>query len=461
MRETWQEAFTAALAAGDDAGQAARNAWHTTRMAAKERRAAMTTTSKGLALNAWQDQVRDAFKKQHGGLFPISIHDDHLVAVPELDDEGGLSYADRDVYWRIPYTFERQMLADEATETVGAVVFADRGAWQKVYPTYAAMKLFEQDGRHRWVAVSSGAYQDFDGEWVSSAFLDDAIATAEKIADRGELWVAHVPGTRIGSCDYQALHEGFLLESGLLDETPIAETARQYMEKTRGTGVSITFAFKHRSPTGVYSPPGLIVERSILPPNTAAFPWSSITSLEISKMATITPTKRRALADILGEDVADAILNGMTEQSKALEAAGLRFKAMDEVIPIADAAEAEAVDPGVLESYETDFVLSDEAIAGIAEKIAGTMSGSIRQIVQSVVSEEVSRLRPDIDALRADFQTLAAAEDERIAEKVRDLPRGTVRRIVRPTEAVREKAADPQAPKEDALLAVGLQTLYG
>ena len=62
-------------------------------------------------------------------------------------------------------------------------------------------------------------------------------------------------------------------------------------------------------------PPGLIVERSVLPANWAAFPWSAITLKEVSEMAKgLSAEKRAELERVLGPDLTEQIVAGLEEQ---------------------------------------------------------------------------------------------------------------------------------------------------
>ena len=470
LREVWLDAFAGAMAQKGDDGAAMRSAWtevraanDMARKARKEREMSEATEAtevaeKSLNLVDWQIAVAQAFEAQYPMLYSGPIADDHLIA---FDQASNLT-------WKAGYTLARETVADGETETITGVTFAPQADWVQVVPVYAAMKLFEQDdGRFRWLAVSSGGFEDWDGEVVSTSFLEDCVERADKMGDHGELWVAHVPGTRIGDCDFMALSDGFLLESGLFDLTPMGERAKTYLIEHPDSEVSITFAYRNRSRDGVYAPPGFIIERSILPAGTAAFPWSSISLMEMDTMATISDTKRKALADILGEDVAGEVLAGMERGAKVLQAAGVRFKELAQPEEVGgsagmgglEAAPIEVTQPAGMESI-TEFELSDEALDGIAEKLWQRFGVLVEKSI-TPLDEQVRRTAHAVEAMGADLARLTEAEDERIAEKAANLPRATVRRLLRPTQE-KSLAEQPEAPTgAGSLLDIGKKTLYG
>lgn len=461
LREKWAAVY--AEHAQEQDGVAIKLAWAAVRTASDEREKARKegkmadpqTESKSLNLIDWQMFVAKAFESQFPAVYAGPVFDDHVIAYAQEGPQ----------CWKVGYTLQREAVSDGETETITGVTFAPQVEWVQVVPVYAAMKLFEQeDGRIRWLAVSSGGFEDWDGEVVSTAFLEDCVQRADKMNDHGELWVAHVPGTRIGGCDFQGLSDGFLLESGLLDDTPMGERAKSYLVEHPDTEVSITFAYRNRSQDGVYSPPGFIIERSILPAGAAAFPWSSISLMEMDKMATLTEPKRKALEEILGEEVTGEVLAGMERGAKALAAAGVRYKELSASAAEERAAEADEPEQpgeGVLLETVQEFELSEAALDGIAEKLWQRQGASLEANITPLL-DQVGKLRAVVEAMGADVARLTEAEDERLAEKAANLPRATVRRIVRPTQAQEKALAEPDGKqKADTLVNTGLRTLYG
>ena len=88
------------------------------------------------------------------------------------------------------------------------------------------LKVFKDaTGYPRWVAVTSTAYRDRDGEIVSSDALRKAVAYGDATGERGPLRFWHVPGLDTGTTDYQAVTDNgrFLVESGHITNNEVAK----------------------------------------------------------------------------------------------------------------------------------------------------------------------------------------------------------------------------------------------
>ena len=311
---------------------------------------------------------------------------------------------------------------------------------------WSEFKVFKRDGQTRWLTISSGGFEDREGEIVSTAFLESAVKEADESGDRGPLLIYHVPGARIGECDFQAVVGGLLLESGAFDDTPAGQAAAKYLEDHADEyGVSIGFLFKNRTPDGVYEPPGAIVERSVLPREAAAFPWSAIEIEKLGGDQVIDERKREELVKILGEDEAERVLAQVEEHAKALREAGIRFKekAQDERESQGDEGTA------TVTAGEYEVVISEEALVAIADMVNGQLEAAVKE------------LKAQLDGLRDVVEKMAQAEEERLAEKARNLPRATLRRLGR--RPTRDNPAEDETNdgKAESLVERGLKTLYG
>lgn len=153
-------------------------------------------------------------------------------------------------------------------------------------------------GHDRWLAVSSTAYRDRDGEIVSRKALQQAVATGDSTGQRGPLRFWHVPGLDIGSCDYQATaHDGrFLIESGTFVHPAYAAAV-----KANGEGYQVSIGFLHPEtqpdPSGVFHDIA-IFERSIVPPGRAA---NQFTQIRTKEQRMLSMEKLTALKALLGE----------------------------------------------------------------------------------------------------------------------------------------------------------------
>lgn len=352
-------------------------------------------------------------------------------------------------------------------------------------PTLVSFKAFDQpDGKTRWVLISSGGFEDRDKEVVSTEFLRSAVAVADKSRQRGPLLIFHIPGAKIGECDYQAVvgEPGFLLESGTFDDSEAGRRAASYYKAhAKETGASIKFLYANRSPDGVYTPPGAILERSLMRRERAAFPWSALQLSEVSKMAKISQEKREELEAVLGTDLAVTILDQLDSNAEMLKQAGVRAKAsakpedgedekeetteaatpedeapVEEVVPADEEDDEEDMEKAAkapsLDGGEYELVLTEDALNAVAEKAAGAIQGQLDQIAAALKAalDDVKSLRTVVEKNAQDVQAMKQSDEAKVAEKVANLPRATVRRLqagdeyraTQSKEAVEAKAGD-------------------
>jgi hypothetical protein len=230
------------------------------------------TDTKAFALQERGRAVSAAFAQAYGGL-TVNVYDTYLIGLipPEPADDGEEAAQPMatamspmpDVYWKVGYNVGTAQAGEE--EVTATVIFAPPEAWVQVAPTFSELKVYDApDGRKRWVLVSSGGFEDRDKEIVSTAYLESAVDYAERSKERGPLLIWHIPGSDVGTCDYQAIvgEPGMLLESGLFDATPRGErAAAYYRQKAADTGASIRFLWANRTADGVFLPPVMILER--------------------------------------------------------------------------------------------------------------------------------------------------------------------------------------------------------
>ena len=180
-------------------------------------------------------------------------------------------------------------------------------------------------GMPRWVAVTSNAYRDRDGEIVSSEALKKAVAYGDSTQERGPLRFWHVPGLDIGTTDFQATTDNgrFLVESGVITNPAMAKALQ---EKGGNWQMSIGFNHPAAQPDaeGVFKDIS-IFERSITPPNKAANPFTSFSVQGGQKM--LTKEKLAALKELLGDSPElTNMLTKVAKTDKAAQDAGISFK---------------------------------------------------------------------------------------------------------------------------------------
>lgn len=225
---------------------------------------------------------------------------------------------------------------------------------------------------YRWVAISSTAYRDRDGEIISTKALIGAVEKGDTTGERGVLRYWHVPGLDLGVCDYQAYAFGgkLLIESGTFYRPDYAIALK---ERGAGWGVSPGFLHSPDQPDrhGVFHDI-TIFERSICPPGKASNLFTSITTKE-SRMS-LTPDKDTQLAALLGgRDSAayKAALSTMAETEKTAQASGVTFKSADEPEAYEIEGNAYTVKEGKLvqvDRYDIEFQGKPLSVAKIGDR---------------------------------------------------------------------------------------------
>lgn len=411
--------------------------------------------------------------------------------------------------FRLAWGVVRKVESAKKARLITGLAMADLEEILNPTQTYARVgagfKAFTQtDGRTRWVMLSSGAFQDRDGEIMSQAWLESAIEFAEKSGRRGTLNFWHRPHSDIGTCDFQALigTPALLLESGVFDDTPAGrKAARYYQEHASEQGGSIEFLWTNRTPEGVYEPPGVIVRRSILPKRYAAFPWSAMSTKE-SKMSKQRSEVVAEFAQLMELSEADAekVLSHLEEGSKQLRDYGVQWKEVNESdgAPAADAAptsdapenevapeltekevvaaELEPVIAAAAQPESTlEVVLDPAALELVVKQVTAAVQPALDEVQTKIdavlarfaevaqnmltLGEVATNAQAGVKELGVAVATLRKADDEKLADAVRNLPRATVKSLT--TQRPSQRTPDAGEKEAESLLATGLKTLYG
>lgn len=176
----------------------------------------------------------------------------------------------------------------------------------------------DSDGADRWVSFSSNAFEDREKEIVSTKAIEQDIAETDESGDYGPLRLFHVKGTDIGRCDFRALEGRFLIESGVFDNTRLADKAKAFFKSTdEPLGVSLGFMHPISAlRNGIYTRIKTF-ERSVLPLAEAANPWTSFRAIQ--KGGLMDSRKSAWLTKMLGPDDANEIISAAQTATKELE----------------------------------------------------------------------------------------------------------------------------------------------
>lgn len=360
------------------------------------------------------------------------------------------------------------------------------------------------DGRVRWTMLSSGAFEDRDGQIVSAGYLRSALDFAARTGYKGTLNIWHIRNSNIGQCDYQLLvgEPPVLIESGLFDETPAGRAAaRYYMAHASEKGGSIEYLWSDLTPDGVFNPPGVLVRRSALPRERAAFPWSGLLVKE-HKMPKTRPEQIEEFAKVLGVTVEEAaqMVEQIESGTKELADYGVRWKeikAAEAVAPVETPAVQAAETPATasvetttapeVTTPETEQVVAEETEAETYEVVftPETMATLIDQLGTQMTERftaavadfetKLAELKALLEASRQDSQlamaaakeaqteiaALKATDEAKIAAAVRDLPRATVKALSAPQRPTQRDRESTTADGKVSQLELGMKTLHG
>lgn len=196
----------------------------------------------------------------------------------------------------------------------------ERQAKKPPHRTKSLVVFKDVTGHPRWVAVSSTAFQDRDGEIVSLKALTDDVARSDLTNEYGPLRWWHVPGLDIGDCDYRAMHGRSLIESGTFrDERYVALVKSQDQ-------ISLGFLHPDSEPDKqrVFNTINTF-ERSLIP-----YPQGRASNLftQITiKESDMDENKRAALAERVGPDLLARLLDGIEQTEKAADQQRVAHKA--------------------------------------------------------------------------------------------------------------------------------------
>jgi hypothetical protein len=328
------------------------------------------------------------------------------------------------------------------------------------------------DGTWRWATLSNWAVLDKEKEVVSEQAYKDAIAYAQKSGEWGELDLVHVNGTDVGSGDMlfiQKRQDGSskIGGSGVWYDTAKAANARKAIQADpEHWGVSIKFRFNPaKLVRGVYTGDIQILKHSILPQAMAASYGTAIavqggemgkqlseetaealrnlnvSEEEIAELA----EKQKALPEeeniVEKEETTQVPERGTiwAELGKALGIGQPADNGRQEVAPVASEPEearkadevtapASAAEPAEIEKAEGDETRptpegavekTEQPDAGLLISALGeTVAKSVGQMVKAELDVRDKR----IAALEAQIEALGASVEEKVEQRLRDLP---------------------------------------
>lgn len=334
---------------------------------------------------------------------------------------------------------------------------------EKAVRTFTVFK--DAQGRDRWAAITTTAYEDNDQEWISCKAIRAVVAAGDAApSSRGPLRFWHVPGLDLGDCDYQAaIDDGrLLLESGTFRSSAAARIGQKAAQL--GYQMSPGFLHTRREPRAGVFDHIVIFERSFVPPGRASNPYTRLLTKEARMLA---DEKRKEFEVLAGDDEGRALLQSLlaTAQAttKAADEAGAVYKdapawaqALITRIDALEAREKAAPPPPAAEEADPTAVLDADLGLGdepaVADEGAADMlddDGFADLIVQKVVAalgpmlELEKKMTGYLGEMKAMLQSQPAQQqkDDARAKELADLAAANV------TLEARLKALEGDQPR--------------
>jgi hypothetical protein len=187
---------------------------------------------------------------------------------------------------------------------------------------------------NKWLAWFTNNFEDKESE----LFTDKAIATFTKRCNDGllpypELWYYHIKGTSVGRAT-KLFHVGhFLVALGEWDSKAENKKVEPIQKWSKDADIRLSHGFfydekmKHK---GVYHDFATF-EITLLDNGVEANPYTTFSNPvslnEVTKIMTVSEVQKKALYSVFDEALADEIVKAASEGGKALENAGIAYKA--------------------------------------------------------------------------------------------------------------------------------------
>jgi hypothetical protein len=305
--------------------------------------------------------------------------------------------------------------------------------------TKSTLTVFKDSrGADRWLSITTTAYQDKDGEWISRKAIAQAVALGDQTGQRGPLRFWHIPGLDFGDCDYQATAQDgrFLIESGTCYSPAHAVVVKA--AATRGYQMSPGFIHSRHEPRGGVFSNIAIFERSFVPPGRASNPYTRLSTTKEAGMS-LTPEKEAALKQLADDPkLLERLLTQIDTTDKAAQQEQATYKDAppwaQAILTRLDALEAsmKAAPPVVEEDEKAtaaemaggDMTGSEDELADAEADDSAEMEAMLEAIADRVVAklapmlEIEKKMRGYVDEMKSAFGSAVAQKDDAQAKEL-------------------------------------------
>lgn len=308
------------------------------------------------------------------------------------------------------------------------------------------------DGRYRWVMISSNAYRDKDGEWLTQAAQDADVERMNRSGRFGTLdwWHTKIKAADgrlipldIGDCDQAVMLGRFRLESGTFRSEAVGAS---FAASKGRLGGSLEFLYPTNEPVGGQFHHVFTIRRSVLPADAAS---NTLTGLVIGQKEQVDMSKKtyerlKAMAAQNGVDAVLQAIAGVADMDAAAKGLGLAAKsagaakqttAADPLGNLSD-ADLDALAADIVALKERRAAAEDDPEEDAADFDVDALAAAMTKAFRAVVTEQTDTLT----ALLTDRTKEQVEADRRAADletKIKEM-----------SDELAELQAGPRATKE-------------
>jgi len=262
----------------------------------------------------------------------------------------------------------------------------------------------KEQNSYRWIAVSSTAYRDRDGEIISTKALTDDVARADATKDYGPMVWWHMPHVIIGQCDFNMMVGKSLIESGTFTNSIVAKAMA-----THAADLGLSIGYRH--PMGEPDSNGVFhtiqrIERSILPADKAS---NIFTNLAVEVPVSIKANLKKLLTfrDLVGDDTqVEAFLTAVVETEQTADDAGIASKELQETsMPVQIKEDVVATD-AVAEPTAETYMIDEATCATIADMVVAKLAPML-QATSAKATTDVAQVQEQVNAVKSASENTA------------------------------------------------------
>ena len=193
-----------------------------------------------------------------------------------------------------------------------------------LFTTRAGFKVLD-DGT--WIAWYTNSYEDNEGEIFAEKAIAADIDRMNEDGEFPELWFWHVKGTKHGQAIAAAKVGRFAVAVGEFDDTRLAKAFKAYYQVVGDMALSHGFFYEPEDKIDGVFEAYQTFEISVLPPESAANPYTAYSLKETKEMGEVSEKVRAALIEALGKEATDQLIASGKAATLTLDQSGVAFKA--------------------------------------------------------------------------------------------------------------------------------------